>query len=106
MLSTRSNSERARRHARWQRELKHYLFEKLGIRRCESCGTTYGLSIAHARKRRFLKTREDYFRAAVLCLEEHQKLDEATGNNPHGRMAAFIDRLIQQRTANADYTGA
>lgn len=88
---------RTKQHRQWHKELKDYLMGKLGIQWCESCGTTYGLSIAHATKRRFIKTRSDYFRAAILCLPEHQKLDEATGPNPHERMAEFIDRLIEQR---------
>lgn len=69
----------------------------LGIDHCESCGTTYGLSIAHATKRRFIQTKEDYFRAIILCLPEHQQLDEATGDDPHGRMARFVDEIITNR---------
>ena len=92
-------STRAKERLKWHRELKRHLFEHLGIQRCESCGTTWALSIAHATKRRFIRTREDYFRAAVLCLPEHQKLDEATGDDPHGRMAMFIDALIANRNA-------
>jgi hypothetical protein len=69
----------------------------LGINWCESCGTNYGLSIMHATKRRFIENREDYFRAAIVCLPEHQSYDEATGDDPHGKMAAFVDGLIAKR---------
>jgi len=83
---------------KWHRELKQYLMGNLGIDYCESCGTSYGLSIAHARKQRFITTRDEYFRAAILCLPEHQSLDEATGENVHERMAEFIDALIANRS--------
>lgn len=92
----------SKKHRQWHKELKEYLMGNLGIEWCESCGTTYGLSIAHATKRRFIKTKQDYFRAAILCLPEHQKLDEATGENPHERMAEFIDLLIERRDTQGE----
>jgi len=69
----------------------------LAIDYCESCGTSYGLSIMHATKRRFIENKTDYFRAAIVCLPEHQSYDEATGDEPHGKMAAFVDGLIAKR---------
>jgi len=88
---------RKKQHNAWHRELKQHLMGDLGIQHCESCGTSYGLSIMHATKRRFIKTRDDYFRAAIVCLPEHQSYDEATGENVHAKMAEFVDGLIERR---------
>ncbi len=96
-LSPRGKNSLGKLKSKWHRELKQYLMGDLGIDYCESCGTSYGLSIAHALKQRFITTREDYFRAIILCLPEHQKLDEGTGDDPHKYMAAFVDRLIAKR---------
>jgi len=96
-MRVRGASTRAKQHAVWQRELKQHLMGDLGIESCESCGTSYGLSIMHATKRRFIVTREDYFRAAIVCLKEHQSYDEATGENVHEKMANFVDGLIERR---------
>ena len=84
-------------HRKWHKELKQHLMGDLGIQHCESCGTSYGLSIMHATKRRFIETRDDYFRAAIVCLPEHQSYDEATGENVHAKMAEFVDGLIERR---------
>jgi len=51
----------------------------------------------HATKRRFIQTKDDYFRAAIVCLPEHQSYDEATGENVHAKMAEFVDGLIERR---------
>ena len=88
---------RAKLHRKWHRELKQHLMGDLGINYCESCGTSYGLSIMHATKRRFIETKADYWRAAIVCLPEHQSYDEGTGENVHERMAEFVDKLIEQR---------
>ena len=88
---------RTKQHRQWARELKQHLMGDLGIHSCESCGTSYGLSIMHATKRRFLSDRESYFRAAVVCLPEHQSYDEGAGDDPHGKMAEFVDKLIEAR---------
>lgn len=54
-------------------------FESKGITRCESCGTTYGLSIAHRRKRRHyrsVKELTDWNEIILLCLREHQIIEK------------------------------
>ena len=51
----------------------------------------------HGLKRRRIQSRADYFRAAIVCLPEHQSYDEATGDDPHGQMAEFVDGLIGKR---------
>lgn len=93
-------STRAKDRARWQRELKEWFRLNLP-EQCESCGTTYQLTTMHATKRRFINTREDYFRAALVCWPEHVAHEEATGENVHQRMADFVDGLIQRRQAMA-----
>jgi len=93
-------NSRTKQHRAWHRELKQYLMGDLAIDYCESCGTSYGLSIMHATKRRFIQTKDDYFRAAIVCLPEHQSYDEATGENVHEKMATFVDALIANRRGN------
>lgn len=97
-------NSRTKQHRRWGKELKQYLMGDLGIDFCESCGTSYGLSIMHATKRREIQTKADYFRAVIVCLPEHQSYDEATGDDPHSKMAAFVDGLIAKRTYFTDGT--
>ena len=86
------------KHRAWDRELKRHLFETLGIEWCESCGTSYGLTVMHSMKRRFIQTKEDYFQAAVVCLREHQSYDEGVGENVHERMKEFVDGLVAKRS--------
>lgn len=90
-------NNRAKQHRKWHRELKQYLMGDLNIDYCESCGTSYKLSIMHSMKKRYIQTREDYFEAAIVCLPEHQSYDEGTGDNVHERMADFVRGLIAQR---------
>lgn len=89
-------SNRSRERQRWDRELKAWLQKHLP-EQCESCGTSYGLTVMHATKRRFIRTREDYFRAALVCWPEHQSFDEGIGADVHEKMAAFVDGLIEKR---------
>jgi hypothetical protein len=55
-------------------------FLRLGITRCESCGTDYGLSFAHRKKRRHYRTLEeltDYNEVILLCLREHEEIEKS-----------------------------
>ena len=97
MRVVKSMNQLAKNKKRWHRELKEHLMGDLGIQHCESCGTSYGLSIMHARKQRYITDRDEYFRAAIVCLPEHQSYDEGTGNDVHARMASFVDNLIAKR---------
>jgi len=90
-------SARSKKHLTWHKQLRRYLLEELQLSQCESCGTRFNLTIMHATKRRFIQSREDYFRAALVCQPEHQSYDEGTGENVHERMAEFVDRLIERR---------
>lgn len=89
-------SNRSKDRRLWDRQLKEWFLEQ-GITRCESCGTDYQVTVMHALKRDYIKTREDYFRAALVCWEEHLPYDEGKGDDPHGKMAAFVDELIERR---------
>ncbi len=79
----------------WKEQMKDVVW-------CESCGNPDGFGDAkltqmHATKQRFITTREDCFRAAKVCWGEHKKYDFATGDDPHGEMAKFVDDLIAKR---------
>lgn len=77
---------------KWHTDLKKWMEANLPPI-CENCGSGFGLTIAHATKQRFIRTREDYFRAALLCLECHQDAEFGT----HERMAEIIDGYIERR---------
>ncbi len=70
---------------------------------CESCGQRETsdpmtrLTQMHATKRRFITTEEQSKRAAKVCMREHKLYEEATGENTHERMEAFVDALIAKR---------
>lgn len=95
-MAHRGKSNRTKDHERWDRELTAWFLAQ-GIIRCESCGTDQWLTKMHATKRVYIKTREDYFRAALVCWPEHLSHDEGTGENVHERMAQFVDGLIASR---------
>lgn len=82
-------------NAEWKRDFAHITW-------CESCGIPDGFGDAkltqmHAEKQRFITTREGCRRAAKVCWGEHRAKDEATGDDPHGEMAKFVDDLIARR---------
>lgn len=85
---------------KWHKELKQYLLGDLAISWCESCGSTYNLTIMHSMKQRRILTRSDYFKAAIICQPEHQSYDEATGDNVHERMREFVEGIIEKRNGS------
>lgn len=74
------------------RELKK-IFDALGIRSCEKCGSTFHLTWAHSRKRRFINSDEGMKEVALLCCACHEKLERL----PHSEMFAEINRIIERR---------
>lgn len=60
-------------HTRWHKELKKHFHIKQGdVPYCERCNSTKPpLDMAHSRKRFDIKTREEYFHAALLCRACH-----------------------------------
>lgn len=54
------------------------LFEEKEICSCESCGSSFGLTFAHRKKRRHYKTVEelsDFNEVLLLCLKCHMKIE-------------------------------
>lgn len=55
-------------------------FAKLGIIRCESCGTQFALTFAHRKKRRFyynLEQLTDIAEVILLCQPEHELAEKS-----------------------------
>jgi hypothetical protein len=71
---------------------------RVGITKCEvkypQCWTDDGLSFAHARKRRFLKTRADYERCALACAPCHTAIEGL----PHLEMESVVLGIIANRS--------
>jgi len=85
-------SNRSRERASWHRALLKEWATK-GIDRCEICGGTFGLALAHSLKRRFITTREQYFEVALLDQKCHERI-EFSG---HENMEAEVKRIIEAR---------
>lgn len=68
-------------------------FEAMGITRCELCFGTFGLSFAHAKKRRFITEDADWEDVALLCQPCHEKI-EFSG---HEQMEEAIRQIIDSR---------
>ena len=55
-------------------------FKKMGIDRCELCGGTFGLAVAHKERREFYRACPellyDLKQTALLCVNCHDKLDD------------------------------
>lgn len=75
-----------------RRKLK-VVFEEAGIVRCEACGSNFALSFAHAEKRRFIVTPQQQQEVALLCQEDHDKVETMH----HALMAASVRRIISNR---------
>lgn len=80
-----------------KRQAMNRELNKLGIDRCEirlpGCWNRTGLTWAHALKSRFLKTDEDWMRAARACLACHQIIEAVS----HTLMAQYVDSAIALR---------
>lgn len=83
------------RWARIRKDLKKK-FAKLGVTRCEVCGSDWALGFAHRFKRRFIvnEIAEDELTVvALLCNSCHDKI-EFSG---HENMKKAIDDIIKNR---------
>jgi hypothetical protein len=58
------------------------------------CFGTYGLSVAHSKKRRFIRTKEEFFQVIAACQFCHQQLDEYM---THAQMEAKVLEIIENR---------
>ncbi len=80
-----------------KRQAMNRELNKLGIDRCEirlpGCWNRTGLTWAHALKSRFLKTDEDWMRAARACIACHQIIEAVS----HALMAQYVDSAIAGR---------
>lgn len=85
---------------KWHKELYQYL-ESQDLLGCEwpGCGSSLGLAAAHGKKRRFIHTREEYFRAVLLCQTHHHYVEYGNNNEPgtHERMDIIIQVLLDTR---------
>lgn len=80
-----------------KRQAMNRELNKLGIDRCEiqlpGCWNRTGLTWAHALKSRFLKTDEDWMRAARACIACHNVIEAMS----HTLMAQYVDSAITLR---------
>ena len=74
-----------------RKELKER-FEKVGLTRCELCGSDWSLGFAHRKPRRYCD-HDELYKTALLCQEHHQECD-AKG---HEIMFLTINTIIENR---------
>lgn len=67
------------------------MFNELGIRYCERCSSTIGLTFAHRFTRQHIKTQEEMETVARICLVCHIEIE----GKPD--MKKIIDGLIERR---------
>lgn len=84
-------------HRPWHRELaEHWKWNP--IEYCEvrfpKCFGTYGLSPAHSRKRKDIKTKEQFFEVVAACESCHNKLDREMS---HEEMERVVKEIIANR---------
>lgn len=72
-------SNRSTERRRWDKELKEWWKNEVGIFVCElryaGCMNDFGFALCHSKRRRFIKTREDYFEVVGGCVFCHNILD-------------------------------
>lgn len=84
---------------KWHKELIAWWVENDMPQYCELCGDTFGLSLAHSRKRRLIDTKELYFEVAALCQTHHHWVEYGSATEPgtHARMEKIIKEIIERR---------
>lgn len=96
-LRRAGQSSRSAELRAWDRELKAYWIEQLLPTYCElrldGCMGTFGIALAHSKKRRFIDTRQLYFTVAALC----QKCHEFIEHGGHDEMERVILEVIAKR---------
>lgn len=75
-----------------RRKLKT-IFEQMGITFCEKCGSDFGLSFAHSKKRRFILDQSELEEVALLCIKCHSEIEVL----PHSEMYSAISNIINKR---------
>lgn len=96
-LNRVGKSSRSKQTAAWDRELKLEWAGK-GITSCEvrleGCMGTFGLALAHSKKRRFILTKEDYWSVVAACQKCHDRLDLDMN---HEEMQKTVEGIINAR---------
>lgn len=77
---------------KYRAELKKE-FAARGIVRCEICGTDFGLSFAHSKKRKDIYTEQDWKECALLCIPDHEVFERM----PPPEMTVGIREIINRR---------
>ncbi len=84
-------------HNKWDREAKKWL-SRLQIDYCEvrlkGCMGSFGLTPAHSKKRRKIRSAEAYAEIVAACAYCHPYLDQKMS---HEEMEATVKRIIRSR---------
>lgn len=81
--------------AEWNRvraRLKKQFFNN-NITFCEICGSSFGLSLAHRVKRRFITDDEEMFKVALICIKDHDAIERL----PPNEMFHIVNEIIEKR---------
>ena len=96
-MRVRGASTRSKQVAAWHKEL-HAEWQLKGINHCEfgydKCMRTFGLALAHSKKRRFITDKEAYWEVGLACQVCHDELDLRM---THEEMEAEVKRIIRER---------
>lgn len=96
-MRVRGASTRAKQVAAWHKEL-HAEWQLKNINHCEfgydKCMRTFGLALAHSKKRRFITDKEAYWEVCLACVKCHEWLDNVLS---HEQMEAEVKRIIRER---------
>jgi len=96
-MKRRGNNSNSAERRKWHRELLAEWMSK-GIAVCEfrfdGCMPTFGLALAHSRKRRMIENREQYFEVGLACQQCHRQLDEKMS---HSDMEQAVKDIIAKR---------
>lgn len=90
-------SKRANQNRKWEATLKREWATK-GINYCElrfpDCMGTFGLALAHSKKRRYIYTKSDYWSVVLACQKCHEVLDLRMS---HEDMETTVKEIIESR---------
>jgi acetyl-CoA carboxylase beta subunit len=91
------NPKKGRKPKAWDKARRVLKGEAVaeGWDRCERCGATDRLSMAHRVKRRFITTAAELRNVICLCLTCHDFIELGT----HERMAKLFDEIRSKREA-------
>jgi hypothetical protein len=96
-LSPIGKNTRGQQHRDWSKEL-HADFSKLNIHSCEvrheKCMPTFGLGLAHSRKRRYISSKEQFWEVVLACVKCHEWLDNVLS---HKEMEQTVKTIIAIR---------